>query len=327
MSEKTPDIPSTPPPKKNGSKDAIYITIIILLLAGAGFLFYEMKNLKADLEISAAKLKTCQENVSETSALLGSDNMEQINDDLRKLMSDYDYYIDVADQMGAKASSLEDSLTAERQKIAELQQKIRSGNYSRAKLVKELETLRKVNQEFVRRITSLDAENKILRKDLTHTTEKLTDANKTIDTYKDRTKELEETVSEGQGIRGNNLRVSTFRLRSNGNQSETDRARRAEQIKACLTVLANPIARSGVKNLYMIVKTPSGTILQDSPSNTFNKNGAQAPYTFLREIDYNKDDLEVCIYYSFPDIPEAGTYNVEVWADGKEMVSSTFDLK
>lgn len=314
-------------PKKSGSKDAIYITIIILLLCGAGFLFYEMKNLRADLDIKSSELKTCQANVSETSALLGSDNMEQINEDLRNLMAEYDYYIDVAEQMGSKAASLEDSLTAEREKILELQQKIKSGRYSIAKLNKELETLRKVNQEFVRRITSLDAENKILKQDLTHTTEKLTDANKTIDTYKDRTKELEETVSEGQGIRAIGLKVNTFRLRSNGNQSETDRARRAEQVKACLTVLANPIARAGVKKLYMIIKTPGGTVLQESPSNVFNKKGVDAPYTFLREIDYNNQDIEVCIYYSFPDEPEAGTYLVEIWGDGNRIESSSFDLK
>jgi hypothetical protein len=98
-------------------------------------------------------------------------------------------------------------------------------------------------------------------------------------------------------------------------------------IKACMTINENRIAKSGMKDIYMVVITPEGTIISDDPSSSLTTNEGNTPYSLKREVDYQNTNLDLCMYVDLKADLKAGTFIVKIYADKAMIGKSTFTLK
>ncbi len=335
MAENTPPVAPVVPPKKNKPRDPIYVVIIILLLVGMGLLYYQMNENRKQLEKCSEDNKKLSADSnryrSELDFAIGElgTSPEDFLGDLQALLTDYDTIISINSELDNKNTDLMDSLEAKRAQILELEDQVKRGKwtaYELTKKTKELEVLRGVLKTYVHRIDSLTTQNKALSERLGNVESKLNEAVETIDQYEVKTSQQDKIISAGKVLKAAEINAQGYRLKSNGDERPTDRAKRADRVKACFKIVENAIAKPGTKSIYLRVIDPSGKVMSDGRS--FKDAGRnEVQYSDKRDIDYQNADISLCIYYIFGKDVDKGTYKVEVWADGHKIGNSTFDLK
>jgi hypothetical protein len=313
-------------PKK--SRDALYITIILLLLGGGGLLFVQMSQYKTNFEQYKANFDACAKEKADMEKMFNENGMaEMLGSDLKEglanLMEDYQ-------SIETSNAGMRDSIQRQIRKIDSLQreaEKNKGNAYMIYKLKKETETLRSIMQGYVRTIDSLNTMNKELRADLSSTKQTLNTVEKERDEVKEKNKDLEVKVAKGSVLQTANFTAGAIHLRNSGKQVETTRAGRADMIKACCTILENTIAKPGTKNVYMVVTMPDASILTQHPEQTFKWEGGESQYSLLREVDYQNQSLDICFYADVKvDLPK-GVYIVELFCEKAKIGKATFTLK
>ncbi len=312
-------------PKSGKSKDAIYITIIVLLLGAAALGFYSMSSYKTQLEGCAADRDAMQKDLNEMAKMLEANgsNGEDIISSLSDLMTDFQ-------SLETSNAGMRDSIDRQIRAIDSLQQlaqKHKGDAYMIYKLKKEAETLRSIMQGYVHTIDSLNTMNQELRADLKVTKDNLTTVEKERDDVKEKNKDLEGKVAKGSILTCANMSAGAIHLRSSGKQVETTRAGRADMVKACCTIMENAIAKSGTKQIYMVVTMPDATVLTKDPNARFKWEGGESQYSLLREIDYQNASMDLCLYAEVNgDLPK-GVYNVDLYCEKAKIGHTTFTLK
>lgn len=328
MDTKTPTpVPPFQEPKKN--RDPLYITIIILLLGTGIFLFVSMNQYKGQLDECSANNDMMQKDIEAMNQMLKNNGMvdlmgADLKDNLKQLLEEYE-------TLETDNSGLKDSITNQIHKIDSLQklaEKHKGDAYMIYKLKKETETLRRIMQGYVHTIDSLNTLNEELRTTIKTKDRELTDVKQERDDVKDKNKELETKVAKGSVLQTTNLSSGAIHLRSSGKQVETTRAGRADMVKACCSIMENPISKAGTKQLYMVVIKPDGTIMTKDPNATFTWEGGDSQYSLLREIDYQNQTMDLCLYAEVDteDLPK-GVYIVEIYCEKAKIGKSSFTLK
>lgn len=315
-------------PKNNKSKDAIYITIIILLLGAGGFLFVQLSQQKTKLAQCTENFDVLMKEKDEMAKMFSENGMaDMMGADLKQSLSNL-----MEDYQGLETSNagMRDSIERQIHKIDSLQQlaERNKGNaYMIYKLKKETETLRSIMQGYVRTIDSLNTLNQELRADLSSTKQTLNTVERERDDVKEKNKDLEGKVAKGSILQTSNLSAGAIHLRSSGKQVETTRAGRADMVKACCTILENAIAKPGSKSIYMVVTMPDATILTQDPSAKYKWEGGETQYSLVREIDYQNAPMDLCLYAEVKqDLPK-GVYQVELFCEKAKIGKTTFTLK
>ncbi len=280
------------------------LVIIALLLIVCGYLGFKLKG----------SSDTVSEQV-ETIDGLGIER-DQLELDLQKMMFSYD-------TLKTENSFLMAEMADQRGQIEDLLKKVKDRNWSVSKLKKETETLRSIMKGYVVTIDSLNQLNKALQEENLAMKQTVQDVTKRNENLQERQENMENIIATGQRLQSTGLLAQGIRLSSGGKQSETNRARRADMIKACFTVVENPIAKPGTKNLYMRIIAPNGQVLPTkNGAQQYDFDGGADYYSVSREIDYNNNQMDVCIFYSPESELEKGDYKVFVY-EGSALIGST----
>lgn len=99
---------------------------------------------------------------------------------------------------------------------------------------------------------------------------------------------------------------------------------KASQLGVSFTISPNNATNPGMKDIYVRIKTPEGTILPGNGSFSFD--GASIPYTARRQVEYANDELPVSIYWDATTSLTPGDYTVEVFCDGNRLATRHFSL-
>ncbi len=315
--------------KKERPRDPVYILVIVMLMIGLGIMLAQYMNVQDKLETCNGNVEKLNADLESAVSMMGSD-AETFKEDLQNMLQEYDELIDNNASLGSQNKELMDSLNANREKVEKLLKSAQQNKYLQRELYKykkEAETLRNIMKGYVHTIDSLMIENSNLRFDLGETKKELTDANKTIDTYKEKTTKLEKTVEAGKNLKVMNLAATALRISSGGSQKETNRAKRSDMFKACFMILENPMADAGPKNIYLRALTPGGTVLDEGTIRTFKVDSDEIQYSSSREVDYQNADVDMCVYLDLQTEVDKGTYVIEIYADGVRIGKTTLDLK
>jgi hypothetical protein len=65
------------------------------------------------------------------------------------------------------------------------------------------------------------------------------------------------------------------------------------------------------------ITSPDGYVQSNASAATFEFEGERLTYTASRDVDYQNEDLAVGVYYNDGAGFTAGTYRIEVYADGR----------
>lgn len=234
--------------------------------------------------------------------------------------------------MNTENDTLQAEIAAQQQKIEEmlLEVKKHKGDaWTIRKLKKETETLRVIMKGYLHTIDSLNTMNIALQEENVEIKGALAQEKKQTKQLLKKTEDLNEVVTKGSKLQALDLWANAIKIRSNGKQQDTDKAKQAEKIKSCFVLSENQITTSGQKNIYFRIISPEGKVLTDenSAGKTFTYDGVQGIYTMIRKVEYNNEALDVCIYWDIPDVLNPGFYIVELYLEEVLIGKTSFDMK
>ena len=232
------------------------------------------------------------------------------------------------DSIKTSNDTINDLLSAERERIVQLLEEIRTIKSANAAKIreykKELSSLRTIMKSFVHQIDSLNTRNQVL-----------TEENKQVKTryirIKDSYKELEEEkkglvqkVEIASRLETRNIEITSL----NKKGKSTSRVSRTSKIRVCLTILKNLTAPVGEKDVYIRIARPDGELLIKSKDDLFEYENNMISFSAFRTVEYGGEDLDVCIYY---DVDEGelieGAYIIDIFADGSNIGSKNLIMK
>ena len=141
--------------------------------------------------------------------------------------------------------------------------------------------------------------------------------------------DLAKTVAEGAVLDVVNLKAEGVKVSSSGKISTTNRTRRANKIRVCMTLGRNKLTKIGDKEIYVRVATPDNILLSSTADhNSFVVDGEKMDYSAKTSVYYEQESLDVCVFvdngnYEFI----KGVYLVAVYADGKFIGETEMMLK
>lgn len=219
-------------------------------------------------------------------------------------------------------------------KIAEQQEKIESliksaknKDYDLKKLRAEAETLRTIMKGYIHQIDSLQQANDRLFAEKEAEAMRANQAEEKSKTLEGDLSAAKEIVSKGSVLSTGEFTNTGVNLKGSGKQVDTDRANRSDMLKSCFTVRKNAIVKAGTKNIYLRIVGPDGKVLPGRDSGTVVVDGASEPASVSREIDYQNQDTDVCVYYTAQTELKKGNYKIYVYESNNLIGQSDVTLK
>lgn len=294
----------------NQSKRGINAVLIILLLASLGFNVYLWMNKNTIIKnyITKVELMTIER--------------QEVDQELNNTYAELNQYKGINSRLD---SLLQEANTKVDEQKARIENLIRSGANTAAinkSLREELESIRKLRDEYMSRIDSLMAENVTLKKEKT-------DLTSTVDSL---TKNLESTVNTASVLKVEYFNVKAFKRKGAAKYAETTTAKRTNKLEVCFAIMDNALAKGGERTIYLRMMEPGGKVLGDKTtgSSAFKKTGSDEEilYTASQTINYNNQKLDVCLKHEEKErVFKTGTYQLEVYVDGNLAGSSSVNLK
>jgi hypothetical protein len=105
-----------------------------------------------------------------------------------------------------------------------------------------------------------------------------------------------------------------------------DKVDKVEKIRTCFIVRENPIVQAGPIEIYIRILRPDGVVLTQDEVGYFDYQNRQTVYTASRTLEYENQDIEMCIYWDNDGSLIEGRYDVELYAQGNLIGTSTFEL-
>lgn len=297
----------TPAPKNRSN--ALLLALVVLLLISNVVLLY-LWSQKGD-----------QAQQAQQQVLAVTSEKENVTKLLEDMLAQYDTLNTENEQLTAEMS-------AQKQQIEDLMKKVKAGNYSLAKAKKEAETLRRIMQGYVVTIDSLNQVNQALTAENLMTKQELGEVKGQKAALESQTAEQAERLAKGSVLTSTAINANAVFLRNNGKQVDTERAKKAEMVKCCLTIGENRTAMAGDKTIYMRVISPDGSVLPATETNNrFRYNGVEGEFSVKREINYQNEPMDVCLFWTANGEMASGQYIVEVYESGGSVGRATFNLK
>jgi len=296
--------PTTEPKAKSKAVAFLSALIVVLafVLAGLAWLYL-------------AERKEAQE----TQQLLVAEK-DSITLNLQNMVQEYN--ILETDNEALNAKLQEEQERAEKL-LAELKQ-VKSVSYAKIKeYQKELGTLRAIMRDMVVEIDSLNTLNQQLIAENIKVKQEFTMSQKTVESLEKKTEEMTSTIAKGSIVRARDINPVTINKRGR----EITRARNVNKIKTCFTLSENNIAEPGLRDVYVRILGPDGFILAKSNADLFEFEGEQIVFSAKREVDYQNEDVEMCIFYDNNGDLESGKYEVSLFMDGYMIGFGEFELR
>jgi len=196
---------------------------------------------------------------------------------------------------------------------------------------KKLDRLREVAQGYVHQLDSLYTVNQELKDENERIRENYrTEKNKNTELLEDK-KELEQIVTKASVLRAYNIQSTGIRQRGS-KQVETDKAARTDRVRVCFTLGENTLVNPGKKTLYLRIARPDEVILtyDETDEYSFIYQGTKVQYSIKREIDYDGESMDICVYWNRRNTDEdamSGRYHVMIYNENEIIGESYFELK
>ncbi|MBK8582596.1 MAG: hypothetical protein LKM36_02180 [Flavobacteriales bacterium] len=297
-----------PQPAKTRS-NTLLLALVVLLLISNVVLLYLWSQQKNQATTSAAQVTTV------------TSEKENVTKLLEDMLVQYD-------TLSTTNTQLKTEMDAQREQIASLMDKVKRGTYDVSKAKKEAETLRKIMKGYVVTIDSLNQVNQALMAENVDTKQQLGEVTGQKQALESKTAEQQEVIRKGSVLNATGISAGALFLRNSGKQVDTDRGSKAEMVKCCFGLAENRITPSGNKTLYMRIIGPDGTVLPSAdPSNRFQYEGVEGEFSVKRDVNYQNQPVDVCMFWTANGKMAGGEYKVDVYESGMAVGHTTFNLK
>ncbi len=190
---------------------------------------------------------------------------------------------------------------------------------------KQVTTLRGIMKNFIVQIDSLNEINKVLRAENLEVKEQ----------YKQVESKNVQLNQEKENLKQNLQRASMLEVREliaeplNNRSKATKFAKRTEKIRIYFVLGKNVTTKRGAKNIYARIMRPDQLLMSKSADNLFQFEDLKIQYSAMREVNYEGQELAVAIYWDNTTEPRlmVGIYTVDLFADGNNIGTTTFEIK
>jgi hypothetical protein len=291
----------------NSSKDKrnnlIVIVLSVLLVILAILFFMQRSSYRTDAALIKAEKDSIATELSKM--VINYNSIRSENDSLNQTIS-------------TAQTKVKDLLTeVEQVKNASFQQI--------SKYRKEMTTLRSIMRDYIVQIDSLNQKNQRLMSENVTVKQEVTQVRSVNQQLEEDKKKLEQTVTLAAQLEAADLKA--YGITAKG--KEQVKANKIEKVKIDFTLSKNLTAKRGAKNIYVRIQRPDQLLLMKSEKDIFKFEEMKIPFSAMREVEYEGNDIPVSIYWDNTNeahlIP--GRYTVDVFADGRNIGTTSFDVK
>lgn len=189
---------------------------------------------------------------------------------------------------------------------------------------KQVNTLRGIAKDLYAQVDSLNERNKQLMAENIEVKEQFKQVEQQNVQLSKEKERLQKNLERAAMLEARDLIAEPLNRRSN----ETKRASRTEKIRIYFVLSKNVTAKRGSKNIYARITRPDQLLLTKSPDDLFQFEDVKIPYSAMREVIYEGQELAVAIFWDNLNEPELmpGTYTVDLFADGNIIGETTFEI-
>lgn len=210
------------------------------------------------------------------------------------------------------------------QRLLEELRTVKSSNASEIRrLKKELASLRKVMMGYINQIDSLNRLTAHQKEIIADVTKKYNAASRQISNLSEEKKNLDKKVSLAAQLDATNIHI----LAANKRGKQARRVKDVVKLKIDFTIVKNITASTGEKTLYVRINKPDNSTLTKSSGNTFSYENRELAYSIKKYIEYTGEEQAVTVYWDVEEFLYAGTYRVDIFADGTLIGQQSFSLE
>lgn len=282
----------------------IAVSVLVIALVGLTFLLFTEK--KANKEL-----------------------VQEFQLDKEELENEYTRFAQQYDELKMTVSndSLAELLAQEQVKTQRLLEELRTVKSTNAteirRLKKELATLRKIMIGYINQIDSLNRLTAQQKQVIAEVTQKYNDASRRISNLSEEKKNLDKKVTLAAQLDATGIWI----------EPRNKRGKKARKVKDVVklaigfTIVKNITAENGERTLYVRITKPDNDVLTKSASHTFPYENRSLAYSIKKYIDYNGEEQPVNVFWDVEEYLYAGTYRVDIFADGTLIGSQRFTLE
>ena len=215
-------------------------------------------------------------------------------------------------------------LTAEQERtqrlLEELKQVKTSDAREIARLKKELATVRSVLRSYIIEIDSLNRLNQNLKDENNRMRGQYEAATREIQGLNTERASLSEKVAIAAQLDATGIRMSL----KNKRNKDTDKTKKCKTVQVTFTVAKNVTAQSGMKTFYVRITSPTGSVLGNDGSFTYENRNLQC--SMKKTIEYTGQEATIVTYWNVTQALVGGSYNVSIFADGHMIGSRNFSF-
>ena len=253
--------------------------------------------------------------------------IEVLKMDKAEMENEYEQFAMQYNEMMAQINndSLIIQLAIEQERVQKLLEELRQTKAENTReiirLKKELATLRAILKDYVMQIDSLNRENQALKVDNDKLRNQNQLAKEHITTLSTQNEELVDKVAIASQLNATGISAMAHNKRG----KDTDKIRKAKKFVVSFTLARNVTTETGMRSIYVRIATPTGSILTNG--GTFQYENRDLQYSILKEVEYNGEELPVTVYWDIAESLTAGQYRVDIFADGQNIGTTTFEME
>lgn len=260
---------------------------------------------------------------------IANDRMTLTNE-FNQLNADFNQY--EGQQIYLKNDSLVTKYNEARMKVEGLIQELndeknknaRNMAASRAKIKQlegEIATLKGIVRHYLEEIKRLGEENAGLKEEIQQVQQKNEQLSTQYTAATRSNAELTQTVQLAKKLNVTGVSFQAYNKKGKVEKNIT----KARQFGVHFTVSPNNTTAPGMKDFYIRIISPEGTLLGGGPS--FQLDGNSISSTSHRKVEYANEELSVAVYWDVNTTLTPGDYTVEIFCDGYRLASRHFTMK
>ena len=247
--------------------------------------------------------------------------------DKKEMENEYQRFADQYSEMKTQINndSIIAQLTQEQLKTEQLLKELKTVKATDAReiarLKKELATCRAVIRSYILVIDSLNRLNQNLTAENTRMKGQYAEATKQIEGLNADKQTLSEKVAIAAQLDATGINL----VAKNKRGKATDKMSKCKTLQVNFSIAKNVTASNGMKSIYVRITTPSGSVL--TQGGTFSYENRTLKYSMRKEVEYTGNETPVTLYWNVNEALSGGTYNVSIFADGHMIGARNFTIK
>ncbi len=195
-----------------------------------------------------------------------------------------------------------------------------------SKYKNEIAALKQERKSLFRQIQTIQNQKDALAEKEQYAREKLDFQTNQLSMLAEENKKLTNLVNEITALKVNNINVSAIITNNSSYDVETLKAKEADNLEVCFTVLENAFSPEGNKDIYVQILGPDDNVVSDRGTATFGK--AELTYSGKTSVNYRNQNLDVCtkINVNQKQKLKKGNYIISVFHDDCKLGSSEIIL-